>query len=170
MTPRPKTYLRDFDVPILAADGETVTHVITIQVEVWQDESGEEILTPESLELIDSTQARHMGIMLPEEIRALRRRLGLTQAEIASLLQIGEKSYTRWESGKARPSRSVNVILHALRDGRIDAPWLRSLAKPDFNWRPKVIGYDFASGERAATFTDLKPTPPFLNEASATAA
>src|SRR5208283_1159998 len=92
-------------------------------------------LTPESLELIEKTQARHMGLMSPEEIRELRERLDLTQEEMSGLLQIGAKSYTRWESGRARPSRSLNVVLCALRDGVVTTEYLRCL-RDGRDWSP----------------------------------
>ena len=75
-----------------------------------------------------------MGLLLPEEIKALRQRLNLTQIEMSDLLQIGEKTYTRWESGRSRPSQVLNLLLRALRDGRLDVAYLRSHRKVSFNW------------------------------------
>ena len=57
---------------------------------------------------------------------------------MAELLQIGEKSYSRWETGRERPSRSMNILLAALADGRIDVAYLGSRLTPDFNWRRQV--------------------------------
>lgn len=166
------TYLTDFYVQIASLDGESVAETIPIKVEVWKDEeSGEEILTPQALELIDRTHARHLGLMSSNEIRGLRKRLRRTQKQISDLLQAGEKTCTRWEAGIARPSRSFNILLCALRDGRIDIPYLESLAKPQFDWSAKVI--DFPAGSRALTFSNeviaarVKEVP---DETSATAA
>jgi DNA-binding transcriptional regulator YiaG len=118
-----------FDVQIPNFDGDGIAETITIEVQAYVDpESGEDILTPESLELIETTQARHMGLMSPEELRDLREeRLHLTQEEMSDLLQIGAKTYTRWESGRARPSRSLNVMLCAIRDGLLNVDYLRCL-------------------------------------------
>lgn len=117
-----------FDVQIPNLDGDAIAETIRIDVQAFTDpETGEDILTPESMELIEKTQARHMGLMGSEEIRALRLRLMLTQAEMSELLQLGGKSYTRWESGRARPSRSLNLLLCALRDGVITTEYLRAL-------------------------------------------
>lgn len=108
-------------------DGDGIAEVITIKIPVTIDQqSGEEMLTAEAVELIENTKARHMGLMLPSALKALRHRLGLTQREISELLQAGEKSYTRWESGWSRPSRMVNVILRALHDGKLTVEYLRS--------------------------------------------
>lgn len=120
-----------FDVHIPSLDEEGISEIITIDVQVWTDPgTGEQVLTPESLDLIEKTQARHMGLMTAEEMKALRARLGLSQHEISDLLQIGAKTYTRWESGRDRPSRSMNVMLCALRDGQLGIPYLRALRHP----------------------------------------
>lgn len=117
-----------FDVQIPNLDGDAIAESIRIDVQAYTDpETGEDILTPESMELIEKTQARHMGLMGPEEIRALRLRLMLRQEDMSELLQLGGKSYTRWESGRARPSRSLNLLLCALRDGVITTEYLRAL-------------------------------------------
>ncbi|MEI6077886.1 MAG: helix-turn-helix domain-containing protein [Verrucomicrobiota bacterium] len=121
-----------FAVHIPNLDGDGIAQTVTIEVTAYADpETGEDILTPESLDLIEKTQARHLGLISAGELKALRQRLGLSQDEMSDLLQIGGKSYTRWESGRARPSRSLNVLLCALRDGQIDVNYLQSLRHPD---------------------------------------
>lgn len=128
--------MRPFDVRIPNLEGDGIAETIRIQVPVWIDlQSGEELLTPEALELIEKTKARRMGLMSPDEIRALRERLDVTQEDMSELLQIGAKSYTRWESGKARLSRSMNVLLCALRDGVITVEYLRCL-RDGHDWTP----------------------------------
>ena len=79
--------------------------------------------------MLDDVQARHMGLLTTDEIKAVRTKLGATQKELSELLQIGEKSWTRWETGRDRPSRSMNVLLLALVDGRIDLRWLEGQKK-----------------------------------------
>jgi DNA-binding transcriptional regulator YiaG len=125
-----------FDVHIPNLDGDGIAETIPIEVQAYTDpETGEDILTPESLELVEKTQARHMGLMTPEEIRELRERLNLTQEEMSDMLQIGAKSYTRWESGRARPSRSLNVVLCAMRDGVVTTEYLCCL-RDGRDWSP----------------------------------
>jgi len=139
--------MTDFEVLIPSAGGNEITTRVTIQVPITRDpKTGEEILTPEAHDLIESTQARYMGLMLPEQLKVLRKKLGLTQHQLAELLQVGEKSYTRWETGKDRQSRSINLLLCALRDGRLTLPYLKSLQKPVLDWwsssliMPLVVG------------------------------
>jgi DNA-binding transcriptional regulator YiaG len=93
----------------------------TIEVPAWKAPDGEIYLDDEAHDKIDQTKARLMGILSPAEIKNLRKRLGLTQKRISELLQIGEKSWTRWETGRERPSRAINLLLCALNDGKIDA-------------------------------------------------
>lgn len=124
--------MRPFDVHVPNLEGDGIAETVRIEVPVQIDlSSGEEILTPEAHELIEKTKLRLMGLMSPEEIEALRERLGLTQDEMSQLLQIGAKTYTRWESGRARPSRSMNVLLCALRDGQLDVNYLLALNDPE---------------------------------------
>jgi DNA-binding transcriptional regulator YiaG len=121
-----------FQVQIPNLDGDGIAERVPIEVEVYADpETGEDVLTLESLALVERTQARHMGLMSPEEINELRRRLAVTQQEISKLLQVGEKTYTRWENGRSRPSRSMNLLLCALRDGCISVNYLRLRRDPN---------------------------------------
>lgn len=120
--------LTDFEVAIPNAERTRIVETVIIRVPVERDEiTGEEILTVEALDLIETAQARYMGLLLPEEIRELRKNLGLTQRQFGDLLQVGEKTATRWENGRGRPSRSLNVLLCALRDGQLPVGYLEDL-------------------------------------------
>ena len=89
-------------------------------VSEWDEEISEWLLTPESLQQIDDTKARRMGLLLPAELKALRERLCLSQSQIADMLEIGEKSWSRWESGRHRPSRSMNLLIKTLDAGVLE--------------------------------------------------
>jgi transcriptional regulator with XRE-family HTH domain len=39
----------------------------------------------------------------PEQLKTQRERLGLTQAELAALLDVPARTYWEWESGKTAP-------------------------------------------------------------------
>ncbi len=128
MTPQPrwqKTTVEE-TVNIPHTDGEGIARTIRVTVDAWQDpKNGEIYLDAAALKKLDDIRARHMGLMLPEEIRELREYLGLTQAEISRLLQLGERTWTRWETGRSRPTHSYNLLLNALADGRIDLNYLQ---------------------------------------------
>jgi transcriptional regulator with XRE-family HTH domain len=53
--------------------------------------------------------------MRPEEIRALRESLGLSQAQLENLLNVGPKTVVRWERGTVFQSGAVNTLLKVLR-------------------------------------------------------
>jgi len=117
-----------YPVAIPTLDGKSVDRTVEIELDAWRDADGEIFLDGEAEEKIAAVKARHMGLLTPTEIKEIRvSTLDATQKEISTWLQIGEKSCTRWESGRERPSRSMNVLLCALRDRKIDASYLEGL-------------------------------------------
>jgi DNA-binding transcriptional regulator YiaG len=123
-------------IPNLDSDG--IAETLTVQVPVTIDpHTGEELLTERAIDIIDNTKARYMGLLLAPEIKQMRERLGLTQKRISELVQSGEKSWTRWETGKARPSRMVNVLLRLIGDGKVFVSDLIAQRKQNVDWRKK---------------------------------
>lgn len=53
--------------------------------------------------------------MTKEEIRALRIRLGLTQAEMAERLGCHLRTYQQWEYGRRKPSATTVKLLEMLK-------------------------------------------------------
>lgn len=147
-TPLRTTYPRPFPIYIPATEDRPAQKVATIEVQVWFDADGDEILTPESSELIDRTRARYMGLMLPEEIRAVRERYGLSQDELSDLLGCGKKSLSRWENGRGYASRLVSTILRCLAEGAVTPATLRNFQRPRFDWSEKIIHGDFHHANR----------------------
>lgn len=117
-----------YPVAIPTLDGKSVDRTVEIEIDAWRDTDGEIFLDGDAEEKIAAVKARHMGLLTPDEIKEIRvSKLDATQKEISTWLQIGEKTWTRWESGRERPSRSMNVLLCAVRDRRIDANYLEEL-------------------------------------------
>ena len=115
----------EFEVLIPKADGTGIAEKVKLTVPVrWDEELQDWLMTPEAHEIIDNTKARHMGLLLPAEIKELRERYDYTQKEMGELFQVGEKSWTRWESSKHRPSRSINLLIRALYEGEISINYL----------------------------------------------
>jgi putative zinc finger/helix-turn-helix YgiT family protein len=56
------------------------------------------------------------GLLTAEEIRSLRERFGLTQAELARLLRLGQNTLSRWEAGRNIQTAAMDVLLRVLRD------------------------------------------------------
>ncbi len=122
-------------VCIPTADGKGVAETIMVEVDALKDpKDGEIYLNGTVLEELDRIKARHMGILLPAEIRALRERLGMTQKEMGDLLGVAEKSYSRWENGRERLSHSLNKMIAALWEGRLTVADLQASRQPNFSW------------------------------------
>ena len=122
-----------FDIYLPATAEKEAVYVETIEVEVYEN-FGQDFLTPESSELIERTRARHMGFLHGKDIRALRKRLGLTQDELSALLDCGGKSLSRWESGRGLPSGIVNKLLRLLDEGYLSPTSLAAVAGPRPSW------------------------------------
>lgn len=148
MNPTPKFKNRSFDIFIPATESRPAVKATTITVQVRLDEDGDEILTPESLELVEKTQARYMGLLTGGDIRTLRERLKLSQGELSELLGCGDKSLSRWENGHGYPSQLVNTILRALDEGLLTPSQLRRLQQPRIDW----AGIIYASAPPSAHF------------------
>ncbi|MDX9975868.1 MAG: helix-turn-helix domain-containing protein [FCB group bacterium] len=129
----------EMPVHIPAPDGKSVAETVIVKVPALRDPvTGEVYLTGEALAIMDKAKARLMGVLLPTEIKALRERTGMTQREMSDLLGIGEKTYTRWESGRDRPSQSLNRLLAALWEGRLSVGDLMVSRQPDFFWFGRI--------------------------------
>jgi DNA-binding transcriptional regulator YiaG len=119
------------EVIIPTSDGKGIAEKIKVKVPAYRDPKTDEIyLDGEALRMLDDVKARHLGLLTTDEIKSLRQRLDCTQSQISELLQIGEKTWTRWESGRERPSKSLNLLLRALFEGRINVPWLKAQRDP----------------------------------------
>lgn len=61
-------------------------------------------------------------LLTADEIRSIRERFGLTQAELARLLRLGANTISRWEAGRNVQTAAMDVLLRMIRDlpGSID--------------------------------------------------
>jgi putative zinc finger/helix-turn-helix YgiT family protein len=64
---------------------------------------------------VEVYRQRH-DLLTAEEIRSFRQQLGLTQAQLAALLQLGLNTVSRWESGRNVQSGALDILLKLLRD------------------------------------------------------
>jgi putative zinc finger/helix-turn-helix YgiT family protein len=64
---------------------------------------------------------RH-GLLSADEIRTIRSRFGLTQADLSRLLRLGANTVSRWESGRNVQTAAMDMLLRLIRDlpGSID--------------------------------------------------
>jgi HTH-type transcriptional regulator / antitoxin MqsA len=79
---------------------------------------GERFFAPDqakALSLAVKRQARvEAGLLTPEEIVAIRQKLGLSQSELERLFGLGSKVVTRWETGRVVQSKAADVALRLL--------------------------------------------------------
>jgi len=120
-----RTKTEEFEVLVPNLEGTGIIERVKVPITLqWDEEVKEWLLTPEAHRIIEGTQARRMGLLLPEQFQELRERCDCTQKEMGELFQVGEKSWTRWESGKHRPSRSISLLIRALYDGELSVNYL----------------------------------------------
>ena len=58
---------------------------------------------------------RHLGVMTPREVVAIRTRLGMTRAALSDLTRLGEASLARWEKGLLIQNAANDQLLYLLR-------------------------------------------------------
>jgi DNA-binding transcriptional regulator YiaG len=134
-----KTKKVPFDIYIPATEHRAAVKVETIEIEVYSDYSGNEMVTPESSILIDKTQARYMGLLAAADIRALRDHHKLSQDQLSDLLGCGKKSLSRWENGHEYPSQLVNTLLRLLEANKVTPNDLRSVRQPCLTNCEKIV-------------------------------
>lgn len=54
------------------------------------------------------------GLLLPDEIRGIRERLGLTQQAFEDLLGVGSKTAVRWEKGSVFQNKATDALLRVV--------------------------------------------------------
>jgi putative zinc finger/helix-turn-helix YgiT family protein len=111
--------------------------------------NGEEVAVPESphlsclkcheivLRFDDARKLRHRaleiyrqkyGLLSADDIRSIRERFGLTQAELARLLRLGGNTISRWEAARNVQTASMDMLLRMIRDLPGSLDYLRTHA------------------------------------------
>lgn len=84
--------------------------------ECWS--CGKRFFTPDQIKAVSlavKRQARvKAGLLAPEEIVEIRKKLGLSQSELERLFGLGSKVVTRWETGRVVQSKAADVALRLL--------------------------------------------------------
>jgi len=106
---------RDTRPLTLACKGEN----ITFDMPGWYcDISDESIHTGRDMKLSDRMlnllKARAEGLLEPNEILRIRKRLGISQAEAGQMIGGGPRAFQKYESGDLLPSRAISSALALL--------------------------------------------------------
>ncbi len=86
---------------------------IVIPDTTWEEcaNCGECVMPPELWKRLEEVRYERLGLLKPDEIKAVRQRAGLIQSEISEKLGIGEKTYTRWEAGRSIQNKSNDTLI-----------------------------------------------------------
>jgi len=89
---------------------------ITFDMPGWYcDSSDESIHTGADMKLSDRMlnrlKARIEGLLEPQEIRRIRKKLGLTQEQAGQLIGGGPRAFQKYETGDVLPSRAISSAL-----------------------------------------------------------
>jgi len=92
---------------------------LTVDMPGWYcDQSEESIHTGEDMKVSDRAlnrlKARSEGLLEPEEIKHIRKRLGLTQQAAGDLIGGGPRAFQKYEAGDLLPSRAISSALALL--------------------------------------------------------
>jgi putative zinc finger/helix-turn-helix YgiT family protein len=75
-----------------------------------------------------ATYRKRHGLLSADEIRAIRERYRLTQADLARLLRLGGNTVSRWESGRNVQTGAMDMLLRLIRDLPGSLDYLRAHA------------------------------------------
>lgn len=101
------------DTFLYGAGADAVT--LTANVPVFACEScGTNFTTSDAEDARHDAVCRHLGVLTPGEIRALRLRYGFSRSEFARLARIGEATLARWERGSLIQNAGYDQLLRLL--------------------------------------------------------
>lgn len=69
---------------------------------------------PQAMDIEHTAICRHLGVLTPSEIKAIRVKLALSQSAFAVLTGLGSATIARWESGSIIQNRSYDNLLRLL--------------------------------------------------------
>ncbi len=79
------------------------------------EECDSEFLDDEAEDLMHEAVCRHLRVMTPSDVRAIRQQYGgLTRAEFARITRLGEATIGRWERGELVQNAAYDQLLHLL--------------------------------------------------------
>lgn len=103
---------------------------------------GEAILPPALDKAIDAERYKRQGLLAPTEVRDARMKTGLSAVDMAQLLGVGEKTYTRWETGRSIQNKSNDTLIRLLEENADVFALVEAERQPD---RPALIARYFAN-------------------------
>ena len=93
--------------------------------------------------------------MVPEEIRAVRKQLGLSQAEAGELLGGGPRAFTKYEAGAVKPAAAVVTLLRLLERDPTTIRRLQAIKSLPMTPMPEAASPFQITGEHIARLNEL---------------
>jgi putative zinc finger/helix-turn-helix YgiT family protein len=86
---------------------------IVVPDAIWYECSAchEQIVPPTLEQTLERERYHRLGLLTPDAIKAVRERTGLSAVDMATLLGVGEKTYTRWENGRSLQNKSNDTLI-----------------------------------------------------------
>ncbi len=90
----------------------------TFDMPGWYCVCGEGVVTAKDMDVSDRQlnllKAQAERLVLPSEVRRIRKKLGLNQQTAGSLLGGGPNAFHKYESGEVLPSKAISNLLRVL--------------------------------------------------------
>ena len=100
--------------PFIYGSGDEAVE-LRARVPVWTCAScGDAYTEGEAEDARHEAVCRHLGVLSPDMIRAIREKYGLTQAEFAKITGFGVASLKRWETGSLIQNVSADRLLRLI--------------------------------------------------------
>jgi putative zinc finger/helix-turn-helix YgiT family protein len=106
------------------------SHPLRVPGVTWLEceKCGDVTLDERAMSNIEAARREVLGLLSPDKIRAFRASLQKTQGAMSALLGIGEKTYTRWESGAFIQSEAFDRYLRLLMENEENLVLLQRIA------------------------------------------
>jgi len=90
------------------------TMVITDATWLECENCGQQMIPAALNRKLEELSMTRQGLLVPAQIKAIREKLGLSQTAMAERLGVGEKTYTRWESGRSMQNKSSDNLIRLM--------------------------------------------------------
>jgi len=126
-----------FEAPDDGSNPDAFEFSIDVPDSEWEKCSacGEVILSKELDRKLERWQYTREGLLTPEEIKAIREKYGLMQVAMARLLGVGEKNFSRWETGLSMQTKAMDSIIR--RFDRCPDEFLKESGES----KPRIVAY-----------------------------
>ena len=99
------------------------------------DASGQSVHTGEDMKVSDRMlnrlKARSEGLIEPEDVRRIRKKLGLSQAAAGEMIGGGPRAFQKYEAGDLLPSRAISSALALLDNDPTALRVLQARGRPE---------------------------------------